>query len=150
MRTAQLGPWEFSIPDGWDQKSFDSGVTYFQHPDETKGLYVKSIELNEPQNSSLQLAQYIQQVHESSFRETNLDAAWEVVDRRNRVDGALTHSALDLYDAKANYRVLSLVVCDRASALQLTFHDYWCENYPSAREMFAEIERSMVWVAGAA
>ena len=149
QQIAQVGSWEFVFPDGWVSKNNESSTSYFEDPEGSKGLYVKDIQLQEPYETSLQLSRYIQEVHERSFTEATTND-WEIVDARNESDGHLTRSALDLLDTRANYRVLSLVVCDHRTAIQLTFHDYWCEDYKATRSVFSEVENSIAQVAVAA
>lgn len=149
MQIAHIGPWEFELPDGWLHKDNESSDSYFEDPDGTKGLYVKSIDLPEPKSTPQQVAEYIQDVHFRGFADAT-DNPWKVVDRRFSNGCGLTRSALDLYDAKANYRVLSLVVCNRQSALQITVHDYWCERYSATRGAFAQLESSITRLSSAA
>ncbi|MEO6277948.1 hypothetical protein [Roseateles sp.] len=149
QQIAQVGPWEFDFPDGWVSKSNESSASYFENLEGSKGLYVKDIQVQEPYETSLQLSQYIQEVHERGFTETTTND-WEIVDARSKSDFHLTRSALDLIDTKANYRVLSLVVCDHRTAIQLTFHDYWCSDYEATRSAFNEIENSIAQVPSAA
>jgi len=149
MQIAQVGPWQFEMPDGWELKDNESSNSYFEDSDGSKGLYVKAIELSEPKAASKQVAEYIQDVHLRGFTEATKNT-WKVVDHRASSKDNLTRSVLDLYDAKANYRVLSLVICNTQSALQVTVHDYWCEHYSASRFSFAQVESSMSRVSSAA
>ena len=149
MQTALIGPWEFEMPEGLFRKENESSNSYFENEEGTLGLYVKSIELSEPKPSARHLADHIQQVHLGGFTE-GVSNTWETVDQRLLIDGELARSALDLYDQSANYRVLSLVVATVEAAVQVTIHDYWCENYHAAQGRFSNLEESIVKVASAA
>jgi hypothetical protein len=149
MQIAQLGPWEFEMPDGWAHTANESSSSYFEKPDGTKGLYVKAIELSQPEATPQQAAKYVQCVHVQGFTEAT-SCAWEVVNNRFSQDLGFARSALDLYDAKANYRVLSLVVCNCQSALQITVHDYSCKHYSDSQDDFAQLESSITWSPSAA
>ena len=149
MQIAQIGRWEFEMPDGWAHKANESSPSYFEESDGSKGLYVKAIELSEPEATPKKAAEYVQRVHLNGFTEST-DCTWEVVDNRFSQDQEFARSALDLYDAKANYRVLSLVVCNCQSILQLTVHDYACEHYSTSRDAFAQLESSITWAPSAA
>lgn len=146
MQTAHIGPWEFKLPDGWASQEDDAANGYVEAPDGSKGAYVKWIELAEPRVSPQALADHLQQVHEESFFELE-ESTWEIVECRGQSDGGLYRSALDLYDVNASYRVLSLVVSNTASAIQITIHDYSCG---SCESIFADVERSIVRVPSAA
>ena len=149
LQMAQIGPWEFAIPQGWTAKDNEVSNAYFEEPAGTMGLYVQAIELAQPRAAARQVADHIQDLRYRGFT-NSVDNGWNVVDRRSEVDGVLFRSALDLYDSRASYRALSLVLCDRNTALQLTLHDYWCEDYEARREVFSEIEKSMLRVRKAA
>ena len=56
----------------------------------------------------------------------------------------LHRSALDLLDRTASYRVLSFVVCDTRDAIQVTIHDYMCEDYAATQDRFADVEKSIL------
>lgn len=149
MQVAQIGPWEFEMPEGWLHTPNESSSSYFENREGTRGLYVKAIELSEPKESASQLASYLQDLHLNSFTE-GTDKSWVVVDRRVSIEGEFARSALDIYDAAANYRVLSLVLATSTTAVQVSVHDYWCENYDVARDDFASLEASIVRVASGA
>jgi hypothetical protein len=149
MQIAQIGPWEFEMPDGLTHKVNESSSSYFEDEEGTTGLYVKAIELAEPKASSSHLANYIQDVHLRGFTDGATDT-WQVVDKRLSINGELARSALDLYDESANYRVLSLVVATADTAVQVTVHDYWCENYCATQARFSNLEASIVQVTSAA
>lgn len=148
MQIAQIGPWEFEMPDGFSHKENESSNSYFENEEGTVGLYVKSIELASPKPSARHLANYIQEVHLRGFTEGTTNT-WEVVTQRSSLEGPLARSALDLYDDAANYRVLSLVVSTAEAAVQITVHDYWCEKYQATQGRFSSIEASIVKVASA-
>jgi hypothetical protein len=95
------------------------------------------------------LAQYIQETHDASFSQLE-GSDWVVVDRRDTLETSLHKSALDMLDSRATYRVLPIVVCDAREAIQVTLHDYLCEDYAEAKDTFAAIEDSIGRVAGAA
>ena len=108
----------------------------------SKGLYVKFIDLSQPKATSQQVAEYVQDIHFRGFTD-GTDNTWKIVDERSSSDQEFTRSALDMYDAKAKYRVLSVVVCDSRSALQITVHDYLCEQYSSSQDPFVQLEYSI-------
>jgi hypothetical protein len=145
MPIATIGTWEFEMPDGWVSKE-SNGSDYFEALDGTKGLYVKAIELSDPKQTARELADYIQDVHFRSFADLD-KSAWAVVDQLAADEHQFCRSRLDLYDSKANYRVLSLVLCDASKAIQVSVHDYFCENYPASRDDFSELEKSVCSVS---
>jgi hypothetical protein len=149
MPVAAIGAWEFWVPDGWEIEDRGDGVSYLEAPDGTRGMYVKCIELTEPESCARDLAQYIQETHEASFSQL-AGSDWVVVDRRNTPEMSLHKSALDMLDSRATYRVLSIVVCNAREAIQVTLHDYLCEDYAEAKDTFAAVEGSIGRVAGAA
>lgn len=67
MPIASTGTWEFFVPDNWNLKGTDGGVSYLESQDRTKGMYVKCIELQEPKETAYAFADYIQNTHEASF-----------------------------------------------------------------------------------
>ncbi len=107
MQIAQIGPWEFEMPDGMFQKDNESSNSYFESLDGTVGLYVKAIELREAKPSASHLVEHIQEVHLRGFTEGS-ENSWEAVDERISVEGEFARSVLDLYDDTANYRVISM------------------------------------------
>ena len=142
MQHAQIGPWQFGIPEHWAHTENESSNAYFESPEGDKGLYVKLVLPQEPLQSPTDLAEYIQGAHKKSFTETT-DRAWNVLDQRHTKSTESARSVLDLYDKEENYRILSLVMSTCASAIQITVHDYWCEDYETTREQFQEIENSI-------
>ena len=149
MPTAEIGRWEFYIPDGWEFKDQGIGVSYLEAPDGTKGLYSKTIKSDPPEASAQELAEYVQTVHQGGF-EADPDADWAVVLRSGKREGDLYRSLLDLWDESSQYRVLSLVLCNEHQALHLTMHDYACASHEAESSPFVEIERSARLAAGAA
>lgn len=142
MTIASIGDWEFFVPDGWALKDNGVGVSYIVSPDGAAGMYVTCIRLNAPKANGRDLADYLHETHKASFEA--LDGAnWRLVDRRDAASNGLHRSALDLLDKGASYRVLSLVVCDSQEAIQITVHDYLCDDYDATRGQFSEIEDSI-------
>jgi len=149
MQIAQIGPWEFEVPEGWQHKPNETSSSYFESEDGTSGLYVKSIALSEPKPTSVHLARYVQDTHFNGFTEATTNS-WEVVDQRLSTEGSLARSALDILDKGANYRVLSLVLATATEAVQISIHDYWCEDYAASQHAYASLEASLLRVASAA
>jgi hypothetical protein len=145
MPIATIGPWQFSMPDGWVPKERE-GSDYFEAPNGSKGLYVKAIELSEPKQSAQELADYIQDVHFRNF--ADLESDWAVTDRRSIEEQTFCRSRLDLYDQNASCRVLSLVLCNTSTAIQVSVHDYLCEDYGLMQDAFAALEASIVSSSG--
>lgn len=143
-----IGQWEFGIPRGWSRTENESSNAYFENEIGDKGLYVKLVQLSEPMKSPSELAKYIQGVHLDAFTKADGEL-WTVVDDHGERDLALFRSVLDLYNNEANYRVLSLVVSTDIEAVQITVHDYWCEDHAASRTQFVEIERSIVRLSAA-
>jgi hypothetical protein len=141
MSIATIGLWEFSMPDGWVPKERE-GSDYFEAPDGTKGLYVKALELSVPKHTARELADYIQDIHFRNF--ADLESDWSVTDRSSVEDPTFCRSRLDLYDQKAGYRVLSLVLCNTSTAIQVSVHDYLCEDYALVQDAFSGLEASIV------
>ena len=149
MPTAEIGRWEFLVPEGWELKDQGIGVSYLEAPDGTKGMYSKTINSDPVEPSARSLAEYIQRVHRGGF-EADPEADWSVMEFTGVQEGDLYSSRLDLWEETAKYRVLSLVVCSAQHAVHLTMHDYVCPEYESSKSAFTEIEDSLRLVAGAA
>lgn len=149
MQIAQIGPWEFEMPEGWQHKPNETSNSYFESEDGTSGMYVKSIALSEPKPTPAHLARYVQDIHFSGFTEGTTNS-WEVVEQRMSTEGGLARSALDILDSSANYRVLSLVLATSTEAVQISIHDYWCEDYAASQHAYSSLEASLVRVASAA
>jgi len=142
MQIATIGPWQFEMPEGWKHKENESSESYFEEPGGEKGLYVKSILLAQPKASAQAVAEYIQGVQLRSYADTK-DSQWKVLSDSSEEQEDLARSSLDLCDHTANYRVLSIVVCDRREAIQITVHDYWCTEYAAARNAFSALAASI-------
>ena len=142
MQLAKVGPWQFDMPEGWLPKDNESSESYFEAPDGEKGLYVKCIELPYPKSSPRAVAEYVQGVHFKNFTELS-GAKWVVVGRTAEEHEGLVRSVLDLYDIQASYRVLSLVVCGKQQAIQITVHDYWCTDYAATCNTFGPLVASV-------
>jgi hypothetical protein len=91
-------------------------------------------------------ADYLQGVHFRNF--ADLESDWAVTDRRSIEDQMFCRSRLDLYDQKASYRVLSLVLRNASTAIQVSVHDYLCEDYGLTQDAFGELEASIVCSSG--
>lgn len=135
VQLAKIGPWQFDMPKGWLQKDNESCASYFEAPGGEKGLYVKCIEVLHPMASPHAVAEYVQDVHFKGFTESS-GSNWAVMGCTAKEHEDLVRSILDLYDARASYRVLSLVACGRQQAIQITVHDYWCTDYATTRNAF--------------
>lgn len=142
VQLAKVGPWQFDMPEGWLPKDNESSDSYFEAPDGEKGLYVKCIELPHPKSSSHAVAEYVQGVHFRSFTELSGSKS-VVVGRTTEEHEGLVRSILDLYDIQASYRVLSLVVCGKQQAIQITVHDYWCTDYVATCNTFGPLVASV-------
>lgn len=142
VQLAKIGPWQFDMPEGWLRKNNESSDSYFEAPDGEKGLYVKCIELSHPETSPHAVAEYVQGVHFKGFTESS-GSEWAVLRRTAEEHEGLVRSVLDLYDAQASYRVLSLVVCGSQQAIQITVHDYWCTDYVATCNSFGPLVASV-------
>jgi len=149
MPVAEIGAWEFLVPEGWTPKDQGIGVPYMEAPSGTQGMYIKTVDLGEQEGSAKGVADHVQDVHRRSF-EGAPGSDWELIERRDSQDADLYRSARDLLDREATYRILSLVVADSRQAIQITLHDYVCTDYDSTRADFNDVEQSIVKVAGAA
>jgi len=149
IQVAQIGPWVFEIPEEWSHKENESSNSYFEASDGSKGLYVKAIELSEAKTTPEEFAEYIQNAHLRGFIYGG-ESNWEIVNQTSSNEHLITRSLLDLYDEQASYRVLSLVVCDCKSAVQIAVHDYLCESYCETQEAFAQLESSITRLPSAA
>lgn len=142
IQVVQIGPWEFEIPEEWSHKENQSSNSYFEVPDGSKGLYVKAIELAEAKTRPEELAEYVQNAHLRGFTDGG-ESNWKIVNQTSSNEHLIARSLLDLYDEQSTYRVLSLVVCDCKSAVQITVHDYLCESYSETQIAFAQLESSI-------
>ncbi len=149
MPTAEIGRWEFNVPDGWELRDAGIDVSYIEAPDGSMGFYVKTINSNPGEPTAQGLAAYIQGAHRRGF-EADPQAVWVVTEASVIQEGDLCWSKLELWDEPANYRVLSLVVSSAEHAVQFSFHDYACSDYQEPNAAFAEVERSLRLAAGAA
>ncbi|MBK6471226.1 MAG: hypothetical protein IPF94_10965 [Betaproteobacteria bacterium] len=149
MPIAEIGRWEFVVPDDWELKDSGIGISYIEAPDGTKGLYSKTINSDPPKPSARCFAEYIQQAHRRGF-DADPEANWSVMEDAGLQEGDLYRSRLDLWDGGANYRVLSIVLCSAWQAVQLTMHDYLCADLEASNPEFNKIECSVRLAAGAA
>ena len=149
MPTAEIGRWEFFVPEGWQLKDSGIDVSYIEAPDGTMGFYQKTIKSDPAEGTAQSLAEYIQKTHRRGF-EADPRAAWAVTESSGVQRGDLYWSRLDMWDETANYRVLSIVASSPSHAAHLTFHDYDCSDYEVPNNAFAQIEQSLRLVASAA
>jgi hypothetical protein len=148
MPTAEIGPWEFFVPDGWGFKDQGTGISYLEAPEGDKGMYAKTVVRDITDSTARKLADWIQAAHQRGF-EADPESDWHVAEQRGAQEGELYRSALDLLDHQAGYRVLSVVLCDWRQAVQITLHDYVCNDYEAVKDSFASVEQSVRKVAGA-
>jgi hypothetical protein len=149
MPIAEIGRWEFFVPDGWALKDSGIGVSYIEAPDGTMGFYQKTIKSDPAEPTARSLAEYIQKVHRRGF-EADQNAVWMVTEYSGVQRGDLYWSRLDMWEEPSNYRVVSIVASSTDHAVHLTFHDYECYDYGLPNSEFNEIEHSLRLVAGAA
>ena len=93
MPTAEIGRWEFLVPEGWELKDQGIGVSYLEAPDGTKGMYSKTINSDPVEPSARSLAEYIQRVHRGGF-EADPEADWSVMEFTGVQEGDLYSSRL--------------------------------------------------------
>lgn len=144
MNVIGVGLYEFELPDEWEQQEQGSGVPYFETQDGTKGCYIKGISFGQPQASHEAAAQYLQQVHERNIF-ADLKANWTVAERFGAETANGFLARLDLLDRTSTYRVLSVVLANQSEALQVTLHDYDCQDYEASLQAFAAIAASLRW-----
>ncbi len=148
MDIAQIGPWEFEVPQGWCLTSGDAPMSCFESADQKKRLYVKAVEVQEPSTSARRLAEHIQDVHFLGFC-AGVENAWEIVDQQSSLEGDFAHSTLDMYDDMARCRVLSFVLATTSEAILLSMHDYGCDDHDALRSVFSDVAGSIVKLASA-
>jgi hypothetical protein len=141
MATAVIGSWEFDIPVDWTDKE-GTGQGYLESSDGSIGCYIKSIIPPESKMTTRALAEDIQTIHEASFRKAT-KGNWRVVSRAGSDENLYFRSRLDMLDEENKYRVLSLVLASRKDALQVTIHNYFCEDYNANHDEYREIELSL-------
>jgi hypothetical protein len=149
MPLAEIGRWEFFIPDEWHSKDPEPTVSYFESPDGCMGLYAKSIRPKQPESTPLDLAEDVQNSHFSGYNSDD-EVEWRIMERTFVSEGDNVLSALDLWDQARSYRVLSLVLATASDAVQVTLHDYDCVEHGAENLSFARVRDSLKLVAGAA
>jgi hypothetical protein len=149
MPLAEIGRWEFFIPDEWLSKDPEPDVSYFEAPDGRMGLYAKTVRPKRPELTSRHLAKDVQDSHLSGYS-SDVEVEWEVMQSSVVDEGDLVRSILDLWDKNRCYRVVSVVLATASDALQVTFHHYDCVSYGDENLEFARVESSLRLVAGAA
>jgi hypothetical protein len=138
MSTARIGPWEFSIPEDWVAKE----STYLESRDGAVGCYVKRIGASMRKTTARDFAEEIQAIHEASFRKAT-QRDWRLMARTGAPSGPFFKSRLDMLDEANKYRVLSLVLASADDALQVTIHNYLCEDYSANRDAYLPVEQSL-------
>lgn len=121
----------------------ESSDLYFEEIDGSKGLYLKEIMSSKVGESSQSIAEEIQDIYLNTFTKI-IGGDWTVADRRSTTYAGIVREALDFYNAEAQHRVLSLVVCSNLLAIQLLIHDYACEDYSANRNDFLTLEASVL------
>ena len=149
MPLAEIGRWEFFIPDEWPSKDPEPGVSYFESLDGRMGLYAKSIHPTRPESTARDLAKDVQHSHFSGYN-SDADMEWHVMEDTFQNEGDIVRSTLELWDESRCYRVLSLVLATASDAVQVTLHDYDCDEYIAENLPFNRIQNSLRLVAGAA
>jgi hypothetical protein len=142
MNTIDVGPWSFRAPSDWRQVESVNGIPYLESKDGTKGCYIKALTFGRTYGSATDAAAYLQGVHERNFF-ADPKAKWEVKQRSASTADATATSILDLLDASSNYRVLSVVVAATDAAVQVTLHDYACEDYQASVQAFEPVATSI-------
>lgn len=140
----ELGIWTFILPSHWalDKKRLPD-APYFESSDGSKGCYVKSLSFSPPPHRTApQIAAHIQRVHRQAF-EDDPKSKWRVMREESSSKGETAHSILDLFDKANSYRVLSKVLARGERAVQLTLHDYSCEDYAASVRFFSSIAESL-------
>lgn len=141
MATAVIGSWEFDVPADWADKD-GTGHGYLESSDGSIGCYIKSIVPPEPKKTARALAEDIQTIHEASFCKVT-KGNWRVVARAGNEEDQYFRSRLDMLDDENKYRVLSLVFASRKDALQVTIHNYFCEDCNANRDEYRATELSL-------
>ena len=144
MNNIDIDTWTLALPKDWVLDKKESiGIPYFESTDGTKGSYIKSLRL--PPTNKLtpaEAAMNIQRVHRQSF-EKDPKSSWRVMRDENLNHEALAASLLDLFDKKNNYRVVSKVLVSGEVAVQLTLHDYYCQDYEASVRLLSPVIESL-------
>jgi hypothetical protein len=141
MTTVLIGSWEFDIPVDWNDTE-ETGFGYLESSDGSIGCYIKSIVPTESKITARALSEDIQTIHETNLRKAT-KGNWQVVARNSSDDNLYFRSQLDMLDETNKYRVLSLVLASPKDALQVTIHNYLCENYTANRDEYRATELSL-------
>ena len=140
--TVEIDDWAVDLPSGWRATDNGIGVPYFESEDKAKGCYLKAIAFAQAHTSAKAAAAHIQSIQERIFTEQP-GTKWKVVARSSVSHAGVERSELDLYDDKAGYRVLSIVLATAHKGLQVTLHDYACASYAVSVRLFEPISRSV-------
>ncbi len=141
MQAIRIGPWELHIPADWSEKKNDD-APYLESSDETVGCYLKLLKYKDSGLPAQKISDEIQSIHEHSFR----DAAkghWQVMAQGSQRENLYVRSRLDMYNRESQYRILSLVLASDGEALQLSIHNYLCQDYARDRDTYEAIALSL-------
>jgi len=147
--TATIGEWSLAFPDDWVVKAQDEKVTYVEAPDGSLGLYLKAIVAGDSDGGAKGLATHVQGVYEQTYRSME-DSHWEVTGRQTTGNEPFLKSVVELRDRPARYRIRSIVACGDMEGIQVSLHNYYCENFEVPDGVFSEIEGSISRNADAA
>jgi len=142
MLSIDAGPWSFELPVDWHPVQTEVKVPYFESRDGAKGCYAKAITFPDARPSSREAADYLQSTHQQSYA-GNASYKWETKRNNQGETGLVATSAVDIFDQRKRYRILTCVFSTPKVALVLTLHDYDCENYSTSLSYFTPIEQSV-------
>ncbi len=142
MATAGIfGAWQFDVPVNWKAPAGgDQG--YLESSDGSVGCYIQSIVPPETAGTAAELAAAILAIHESSMR-TAMKRDWKVASKASQSAGGYCRARVDLFDQASKYRIVSFVLASPSDALQVTVHNYYCEDYSANRDAYRGTELSL-------
>ena len=140
--------WQIRLPEDWIEKSHgDTGETYFESGDGTKGLYIATWNIppsadDGTPNESRTVAQSFRSAEIASLKRME-GYAWELLLDEFIATGNLVVTICDAWARPQSYRIASKVLADVPVVVRAAFHDYQCEDLEESQLYFAPIIHSL-------
>jgi hypothetical protein len=141
--------WQIRLPEDWhEQQQGESGETYFESADGTKGLYIATWNIPaSPDGDSRTVAQAFRRAEIASLKRME-GYEWELLLDEFMAVESLVMTICDAWARARSYRITSKVLADVPVVVRAAFHDYQCDDLEESQRYFAPLIHSLQRSAG--
>ena len=129
--TYSTAHWRLALPKAWTFEPSKSGESYFESPDHSIGIYLRTVQ---PKHQSVSPIDHLKGV--MSILKRNLapkSKGWRVVDEAIINDTPQPEAYFEAIDIQNIYRIYAKGSIFWPFSVMISYHDYCCEDIAASR-----------------